>query len=1665
MASPTVGRDVDDLFDSDLSSESVAMSVDGENDSAEEYHENGSAAESEKIFSDESSASEAPRPQKRKVILRKNSMKKEFEIAEANPDLYGLRRSGRARITPDRLTLGSRGGDETSESDISDDDYGSRKKKAPKKGRLRSRAEVNRNRKEIHQDFTASFSDPEEDSGSDFESAKAKKRRQRRSPTWEDDIPRYSTRQRNPALTYNEDDENDSEDDRMDVVEESPAQDTGPSIDGFWDTKTREDGETLYLVKWTGRSFRELEWCTLSQLDYMKGLKKLDKFLKDREDIQMQLDDPYITDEDRERLLMEVNDRMDILEDHKKVDRIIKNKVESPTGDNPSGISYLVKWCGVGYEEATWETATSLTDDQADIDKYLDRSNSRNLPDYNSECRPSHRRPFQPFMAQTFLRGENELRMFQNLGVNWAAELWHKNQNGILADEMGLGKTVQTVSLLAYLFHVQNVYGPHLVVVPLGTITAWSREFAKWAPDMNVVTYQGNSKGRAMIREHEFYTLRNRQNKPPKKILAFNVILTTYEMIITDKAYLSRIPWCMLAVDEAHRLKNEASKLHQALAKEYTTANRFLLTGTPLQNNIQELMALIQFLRPDLSLDMKLEIDLDATDNADQQSKIQYLHQLLKPITMRRMKKEVETSLPGKSEKMLRIPMTDSQRALYQAIYTKNLSDVKNGSQEAMNISLQNIVMQLKKASNSTWLFPNCRLQTNAPRSEMFREFLRSSGKMQILDQLLTRFAAQGHRVLIFSQMVTMLNLLADYLVYKGMQFQRLDGTVPSEARKRAMDHFNAPGSTDFAFLLSTRAGGLGLNLETADTVILFDQDWNPQNDLQAIARAHRIGQKNTVQVFRFITADTVEEEIVERAKRKMVLEYAVIHQMEGHTSTVDQQKLAEELKKPGRDELATILKFGAKKLFSQKADNGTDANSEQEKVDLDEILAKAETTDLGQAQGGLGASEEFMERWKTLNIEMDQVQWDSLITATEEQKAQADALLKDTVPATPLPKKKTATRPSYAEEEDEEDEKVAAKQKKGGKPKPRKNAQTNTLDKKAAADLANALMTWGDMDRKFKEIVSQANLTEKTEEAVIKAAQEIIELCENAVREHDKALGHQATKAEKEKAIFIEYKGAKDINARKMVERLPLMKALISELKSHKNILSYRIDQTDLGSTQKWDSKPSWNTRDDSMLIVGMYRHGFGNWRVIQADEELGFERKFHLGGERSSDSKDKLLPKKLHLDRRALYLLKEIKTRQEEYRASRDKSTKKRDRGSVGAEKPTGVTLKLKIKKDKSQTDESALPKIKIRDDATTKLPNFRHKTPAEQRKSEDAAQDDGKDLFKGYHENNENLEKYLKPHHGPLAKLVEPVPSFNEKCDYALYIKDLMLSEFMPVARALDVVIDEEKVPTARERLRAQLFRYMAENHFFRDEHGGIIDWRMLLKWWTDHKHDKPKVIVSPTKHLTPEEIMNYPSPKLRRRRSSSAKELPSPPRDNRRSSSDSQNTGQKRRESSDVTSTPTTIHHDPPSAGYRASSSSSAPNSGTKRRHEDEPSDSAPVRPAKKSGGILDGYKIPKKPGVVIVKERSPSQISALDVKRKPQRSRSRSRSRSKSPDRRRNRDYEGERDRRRSEQYRDRERERERDRDRDHRRGDAWRADNHRDRSRERGGRRFSPYRR
>ncbi|KAL7273752.1 chromatin remodeling complex Adenosinetriphosphatase [Rhizina undulata] len=511
-----------------------------------------------------------------------------------------------------------------------------------------------------------------------------------------------------------------------------------------------------------------------------------------------------------------------------------------------------------------------------------------------------------------------KMRDYQIAGLNWLISLHENGISGILADEMGLGKTLQTISFLGYLRYVSGVKGPHLVTVPKSTLDNWKREFEKWTPEVNVLVLQGA--------KDERQQLINARVLPQD----FDVLITSYEMILREKSHLKKFAWEYIIVDEAHRIKNEESTLAQII-RIFNSRNRLLITGTPLQNNLHELWALLNFLLPDVFGDSQAFDQWFENQDGDQDIVVKQLHKVLRPFLLRRVKSDVEKSLLPKKELNLYIGMSEMQVKWYQKILEKDIDAVNGaGGKRESKTRLLNIVMQLRKCCNHPYLFEGAE---PGPPYTTDEHIIDNSGKMVMLDKLLKRMKAQGSRVLIFSQMSRLLDILEDYCVFREYQYCRIDGSTAHEDRIAAIDEYNKPGSEKFVFLLTTRAGGLGINLTSADIVILYDSDWNPQADLQAMDRAHRIGQTKQVVVFRFVTENAIEEKVLERAAQKLRLDQLVIQQGRAQQTAKNAAS---------KDELLSMIQHGADAVF--KSAKERDAISQtMTDDDIDAILKHGE--------------------------------------------------------------------------------------------------------------------------------------------------------------------------------------------------------------------------------------------------------------------------------------------------------------------------------------------------------------------------------------------------------------------------------------------------------------------------------------------------------------------------------------------------------------------------------------------------------------------------------------------------------------------------------------------------------------------------------------------------
>ncbi|CAG8292784.1 unnamed protein product [Penicillium salamii] len=664
-----------------------------------------------------------------------------------------------------------------------------------------------------------------------------------------------------------------------------------------------------------------------------------------------------------------------------------------------------------------------------------------------------------------------KMRTYQLEGLEWLKSLWMNGLCGILADEMGLGKTVQAISMIAFLKE-KKVQGPFLIAAPLSTVSNWVDEFARWTPGINTVLYHGSKTERAAIRR-KYMKMKDQGN------MDFPVVCTSYEICMNDRKFLGQYQWRYIVVvrmllcipspclrmmltdlqDEGHRLKNMNCKLIKELLT-YNSANRLLITGTPLQNNISELWSLLHFLLPEVFNDLNsfegwfdFSSVLDTNNQAERVEKrkrnlVTSMHAILKPFLLRRLKTDVEHSLPKKREYILYAPLTAEQKDLYREIingtgrqylegkalerlesksasssrsqsvkrkrsdsdestpvqitgaskastpashadsskrrrrstrqatyqdqsdgeFDEHLRKLELGIQEdeeperepsdteleekerAKNLKLakkeiaqkkmQNPVLQARLACNSPhnfyWPWMG---ESDAPDETL----VSASGKMLLLDRLVSCLLEKGHKILIFSQFKTQLDIIEEYATnLRSWECCRIDGAIAQSDRRDQIKDFNTKKSHKI-FLLSTRAGGQGINLVAADTVILFDSDWNPQQDLQAQDRAHRIGQTRPVIIYRLATKGTVEQTLLEKADSKRRLERLVI-QKGKFRSLLDPGAVSQDV-----DELRKVLGENEFERF----DVGNDPTSVLSNEDLDILTDRSEEA-YSRAEKGL---------------------------------------------------------------------------------------------------------------------------------------------------------------------------------------------------------------------------------------------------------------------------------------------------------------------------------------------------------------------------------------------------------------------------------------------------------------------------------------------------------------------------------------------------------------------------------------------------------------------------------------------------------------------------------------------------------------------------------------
>ena len=687
----------------------------------------------------------------------------------------------------------------------------------------------------------------------------------------------------------------------------------------------RED-EKEYLVKWRNTSYLKCVWMPGAWVWGVTGAGMRKAFAKRDDNLKLTTGDAVPEDYLRVDIIFDVKYTNVVKTASEKIDKARIKEIDQA----------LVKYKGLGYDDVVWEQPPDTADSARYADfkaayddwvsaRYIHLPKQATLNAYISKIRA------QDFAKQIEMQNQpanltgGELMKYQLEGLNWLYYQWHKKQNAILADEMGLGKTIQVIGFLATL--KQHGCWPFLVVVPNSTCANWRREIKLWAPTLRVVTYFGSAEAKKLAIKHELF-------HPSSKDLKCHVVVTSYDAAQEDefRRVFRGVNWIGLVVDEGQRLKSDKNLLYGAL-NALRVPFKLLLTGTPLQNNPRELFNLLQFL--DSSIDaeaMEEEYDTLTKENVPR------LHELLRPFFLRRTKAQVLDFLPTMAQIIVPVTLTIVQKKLYKSILAKNSELIKSifgGSArlaKTERTNLNNILMQLRKCLCHPFVYNRDIEERSSNPVVSHRNLVDASSKLQLLELMLPKLQERGHRVLIFSQFLNMLDIVEDFLDGLGLFYQRLDGSMNSLQKQKRIDEFNAPDSPLFAFLLSTRAGGVGINLATADTVIILDPDFNPHQDIQALSRAHRIGQKKKVLVFQLTTRSTAEEKIMQIGKKKMALDHVLIEQMDADDDA-------------GMD-LESILRHGTEALFQ---DDSQDIRYDSQSVDKLLDRSQVEDTSTGK--------------------------------------------------------------------------------------------------------------------------------------------------------------------------------------------------------------------------------------------------------------------------------------------------------------------------------------------------------------------------------------------------------------------------------------------------------------------------------------------------------------------------------------------------------------------------------------------------------------------------------------------------------------------------------------------------------------------------------------------
>uniref|UniRef100_A0A8C6PVN7 Chromodomain helicase DNA binding protein 9 n=1 Tax=Nothobranchius furzeri TaxID=105023 RepID=A0A8C6PVN7_NOTFU len=995
-----------------------------------------------------------------------------------------------------------------------------------------------------------------------------------------------------------------------------------------------------FFVKYKNYSYLHCEWATEQHLEKDKRIQQKIKRFKMKQ-AQRAL---FFTDMEEEPFNP----------DYVEVDRVLEVSYceEKDTGEEV--VYYLVKWCSLPYEDSTWELKDDV--DQSKIEEFEQLQAVK--PDSRRVERPPANMWTKRDQSREY-RNSNTLRDYQLEGVNWLLFNWYNRRNCILADEMGLGKTIQSITFLEEIQRV-GIKGPFLIIAPLSTIANWEREFHTWT-HLNVIVYHGSMVSRQMLQQYEMY-FRDAQGRVIRGAYKFQAVITTFEMILGGCPELNAIEWRCTIIDEAHRLKNKNCKLLEGF-KLMNLEHKVLLTGTPLQNTVEELFSLLHFLEP--ARFPSENNFMQEFGDLKTEEQVQKLQAILKPMMLRRLKEDVEKKLAPKEETIIEVELTNIQKKYYRAILEKNFSFLAKGAGQSNMPNLVNTMMELRKCCNHPYLIKGAEekiledfREVHSPAAVDFhlQAMVQSAGKLVLIDKLLPKMKAGGHKVLIFSQMVRCLDILEDYLIQKRYLYERIDGRVRGNLRQAAIDRFSKPDSDRFVFLLCTRAGGLGINLTAADTCIIFDSDWNPQNDLQAQARCHRIGQDKAVKVYRLITRNSYEREMFDRASLKLGLDKAVLQSMSGRDNSLGGgtgggQQLS-------KKEVEDLLRRGAYGAIMDEEDEGAKFCEE----DIDQILQRRTKTITieSEGRGSTFAKASFVASGNRTDISLDDPNfWDKWAKKADidmEMVNGRNSLVIDT------PRVRKQTRPFSATKDELAELSEGESENDETKPKLRRNERLNNYGRTECFRVEKNLLVygWG----RWKDILNHGRfkkqLTEWDVESICRA---LLAYCLVHYRGDDKIKsfmwdliaptedgrtkelqnhlglsapvprGRKGKKMKTQSSSFDIHKAEwlRKHNPEHMLQDDGYKK----HLKHHCNKVLLRVrmlyylkqevigsqaqkvlDGVDSSEVKIWVPDPDhselpalwWDAVADKCLLLGVFKHGYEKYNTIRADPTLVF-------------------------------------------------------------------------------------------------------------------------------------------------------------------------------------------------------------------------------------------------------------------------------------------------------------------------------------------------------------------------------------------------------------------------------------------------------------------------